>query len=296
MPQQIGSFTLVSRGTGLGIGVRVKKDDPTTVVTPTGTSAADEADDPRQPPAVVAMVFDALSAEGAQALPACGALQHQDGRRDQGADGGLLDRAVRPGGPAVHDRPRPPAARRRAADADRHRGQGHDRGEAGRRASAAPAAGFARPEPDPGVLARGRRRRRRRRRAERRHDRAGGGRPAPRPRRDADAPGVRLARPRPPRIQHHQLDHRGARVDGPDARPEERRVLLGRPARLPGAADAAAVAGRDREPLEHHDLRGRRQRFARAEQHGGNAQGGRGAGRASACARPRRAWTTPRAR
>jgi VWFA-related protein len=61
VPQQIGSFTLVSRGTGLGIGVRVKKDDPTTVVTPTGPApVANEAPDT---PAVVAMVFDALSPE-----------------------------------------------------------------------------------------------------------------------------------------------------------------------------------------------------------------------------------------
>jgi VWFA-related protein len=59
--QDIGSFTLVSRGTGLGIGVRVRKDDPTTVVTPTGVSASDEAP---AIPGVVAMVFDALSPEG----------------------------------------------------------------------------------------------------------------------------------------------------------------------------------------------------------------------------------------
>ena len=63
VPQQIGSFTLVSRGTGLGIGVRVKKDDPTTVVTPTGTPASSEADEAPVAPAVVAMVFDALSPE-----------------------------------------------------------------------------------------------------------------------------------------------------------------------------------------------------------------------------------------
>jgi VWFA-related protein len=60
-PQDIGSFTLVSRGTGIGIGVRVKKEDPTTVVTPTGGSQA--ADDAQQAPSVVAIVFDALSPE-----------------------------------------------------------------------------------------------------------------------------------------------------------------------------------------------------------------------------------------
>jgi VWFA-related protein len=63
VPQQIGSFTLVSRGTGLGIGVRVKKDEPTTIVTPTGTPVKDE-DDPSVPPAVIALVFDALSPDG----------------------------------------------------------------------------------------------------------------------------------------------------------------------------------------------------------------------------------------
>ena len=55
VPQQIGSFTLVSRGTGLGIGVRVKKDEPTTIVTPTGTPIKDE-DDTSVPPAVIALV------------------------------------------------------------------------------------------------------------------------------------------------------------------------------------------------------------------------------------------------
>lgn len=61
VPQDVGSFTLVSRGTGIGIGVRVKKDQPTSVLNPTGESR--EADDAQQIPPVVAIVFDALSPE-----------------------------------------------------------------------------------------------------------------------------------------------------------------------------------------------------------------------------------------
>jgi VWFA-related protein len=64
VPQQLGSFTLVSRGTGLGIAVRVKKDDPTTIIAPTGTaSRLDDEEDAKTPPPVVALVFDALGAE-----------------------------------------------------------------------------------------------------------------------------------------------------------------------------------------------------------------------------------------
>ena len=60
VPQQIGSFTLVSRGSGLGIGVRVKKDRPD------HRRDADrhlgQGGGRRQPATpVVAMVFDALS-------------------------------------------------------------------------------------------------------------------------------------------------------------------------------------------------------------------------------------------
>jgi VWFA-related protein len=61
LPQEIGSFTLVSRGTGIGIGLRVNEDQPTTVLNPTG--ATREAEEARQVPPVVAIVFDALSPE-----------------------------------------------------------------------------------------------------------------------------------------------------------------------------------------------------------------------------------------
>lgn len=59
VPQDIGSFTLVSRGTGIGIGVRVRRDEPTTVVMPGGAAA--RADEPPPIPGVVALVFDTLS-------------------------------------------------------------------------------------------------------------------------------------------------------------------------------------------------------------------------------------------
>jgi VWFA-related protein len=60
--QKVGSFTLVSRGAGIGIGVRsrVPGQGPTTVVEPTGPSAPEPE---RSRPSVVALVFDALSAE-----------------------------------------------------------------------------------------------------------------------------------------------------------------------------------------------------------------------------------------
>ena len=249
----IGSFTLVSRGTGLGIGVRVKKEDPTTVVTPDGDVGADEADDrgsrrpswrscstrSRRKPSRLcqraALYNIKMVGETKARMAVFSTEPFVRVVQRYTTDPALLLRLgverLTPTGTEVKD------MTNAKLDDVRQRLQQLD---------------ARRPEPDPGVLARGRRRRRRRRRAERRHDRAGGGRPAPRPGRDADAAGVRLARPRPPRIQHDQLDHRGARVDGPHARPEERRVLLGRPARLPGAADAAAVAGRNRQPLEHH--------------------------------------------
>ncbi len=62
VPQRLGSFTLVSRGTGIGVGVKLRRDDPTTVVTPTGAPREGEPPRPEDAP-VVAYVFDALSPE-----------------------------------------------------------------------------------------------------------------------------------------------------------------------------------------------------------------------------------------
>ena len=72
VPQTIGSFTLVSRGGGIGIDVRLRNEEPTTVVTPTGT--ADGAAPPASPP-VMALVFDALSADALN-LSQRAALEH----------------------------------------------------------------------------------------------------------------------------------------------------------------------------------------------------------------------------
>lgn len=62
VPQEIGSFTLVQRGGGLGIDVRLRRppEEKTTVVTPTA-SAAPAAPDAL--PGVMALVFDSLSGE-----------------------------------------------------------------------------------------------------------------------------------------------------------------------------------------------------------------------------------------
>ena len=74
VPQTIGSFTLVSRGSGIGVGVRFKagKDEaPTTVVNPTGDSGAPV----EEPTPALALVFDALSSD-ALALSQRAALEH----------------------------------------------------------------------------------------------------------------------------------------------------------------------------------------------------------------------------
>jgi VWFA-related protein len=61
VPQDVGSFTLVSKGTGIGIAVRHRTPDAerTAVVQPTGAPVSND----RSSPSVVALVFDALSAE-----------------------------------------------------------------------------------------------------------------------------------------------------------------------------------------------------------------------------------------
>ena len=74
VPQTIGSFTLVSRGGGIGIGVRLKRDqdeESTTVVNPTGESGVPV----EEPTPAMALVFDALSSD-AMALSQRAALGH----------------------------------------------------------------------------------------------------------------------------------------------------------------------------------------------------------------------------
>ena len=62
VPQDVGSFTLVSKGTGIGIAVRHRTPDAerTAVVQPTGAPRLQRLS---RSPSVVALVFDALSAE-----------------------------------------------------------------------------------------------------------------------------------------------------------------------------------------------------------------------------------------
>lgn len=82
--QDIASFTLVSRGAGIGIDVKLRSPETaTTMVAPTGVAeTADTA-----PPAVMALVFDALSPE---ALNLCqrAALEHV------GMSGGMDERVA----------------------------------------------------------------------------------------------------------------------------------------------------------------------------------------------------------
>ena len=57
--QEIGSFTVVNRGGGIGIGVKFKEPGETTIVQTESASAGQPPPEP--PPAVTALVFDALS-------------------------------------------------------------------------------------------------------------------------------------------------------------------------------------------------------------------------------------------
>lgn len=57
--QEIGSFTVVNRGGGIGIGVRFREPGETTIVQTERAESAPPAPEP--PPAVTALVFDALS-------------------------------------------------------------------------------------------------------------------------------------------------------------------------------------------------------------------------------------------
>jgi VWFA-related protein len=59
--QRIDSFTLVNRGSGLGISVRQRRRSGTTAVEP--TSEAGEPAKPADPPALTALVFDDLASE-----------------------------------------------------------------------------------------------------------------------------------------------------------------------------------------------------------------------------------------
>ncbi len=61
VPQKVGSFTLVSRGSGIGVRVRKKDPTPTTLVTPGGPSE-EPAQKPEDVP-IIALVFDALSSQ-----------------------------------------------------------------------------------------------------------------------------------------------------------------------------------------------------------------------------------------
>src|SRR4051794_39312027 len=73
VPQDIGSFTLVSKGAGIGIDVRLRKPDqpPTTIVQPTGAPT----DTGQTFPSVVALVFDGLSSDS-MVICQKAALQH----------------------------------------------------------------------------------------------------------------------------------------------------------------------------------------------------------------------------
>ena len=64
--QQIGSFTRVSRGAGIGVNVGIRDPNPPTVVTPaSGPPPPDASKQPSEEdyPSVTALVFDALSSE-----------------------------------------------------------------------------------------------------------------------------------------------------------------------------------------------------------------------------------------
>ncbi|MEO5819100.1 MAG: VWA domain-containing protein [Vicinamibacteraceae bacterium] len=61
--QEVGSFTRVSRGAGIGVNVGLRDPNPPTVVTPPSGPPPPEATPEDDYPSVTALVFDALSAE-----------------------------------------------------------------------------------------------------------------------------------------------------------------------------------------------------------------------------------------
>ena len=62
VPQSIGSFSVVSRATGIGIQVKKRVPGTTTVAGPTGAEPSPAADEKDEPP-TTAIVFDTLKAE-----------------------------------------------------------------------------------------------------------------------------------------------------------------------------------------------------------------------------------------
>jgi VWFA-related protein len=60
--QQVGSFTRVARGAGIGVNIAIREPSPTTVVSPPSAEAETPVEIDRTP-SVTALVFDALSAD-----------------------------------------------------------------------------------------------------------------------------------------------------------------------------------------------------------------------------------------
>ena len=63
VPQTIGSFSVVSRATGIGIQVKKRVPGTTTIAGPTGTEPSPAADEKEDEPPTTAIVFDTLRAE-----------------------------------------------------------------------------------------------------------------------------------------------------------------------------------------------------------------------------------------
>jgi VWFA-related protein len=60
--QQVGSFTRVARGAGIGVNIAIREPSPTTVISPPSAAAETPVEIDRTP-SVTALVFDALSAD-----------------------------------------------------------------------------------------------------------------------------------------------------------------------------------------------------------------------------------------
>ena len=261
IPQRVGSFTLVSRGTGVGIGVHVEKDDPTTVVMPTGS--ADSDPQPVTTP-VIALVFDALSPEG---LGLCqrAALQSISMAHEMNARMGVFLTEPRPSSIAeLHGRSR--------VDQSGHPPDAISSGMGGKetrderitalreRLSAMETSGFDM-ENSAAIH-----------RPVRADDQGAGVVGQVEVQRRLAQGGIRMLQS----FEDLDRDHRGYGTTNAliavfqwmvVSRPEERPVLLGGTAGIASVAVAVGVAHRDGEQVEHHGVRRGCERIESLEQH-----------------------------
>ena len=251
--QKIDSFSRVSHGGGIGVGVAWRappRDRDLRRSRRDGRRAAGRRADPRggdDGAGVRSSIGGnaAPRAEGHARIRAHERRVERPGRR-------VRVRPRRARLAAVHERPRAGPAGGRPGDAGR-RVRRRAAVRSNRRADRAPQSaggrsGIGRRERRAGV--------RRRPRAKRRDARRARERAAPRPDRDQHAAVDRELRAQPQGLRHVAVAARGGPLAGRVPRPEDHRVLLGGTAGLAGLIGEAGPRDRRGEPLERDRLRG----------------------------------------